>query len=263
LPPPEPASITVPSTSSGSVPVSWAASTTATSYKLQHADYSVTGWSTIYSGAAISFTQNETVTGAWIYQVQACNSSGCSAFRLNSAGVLLTIPPSSAPGLTVPASSNSGSYSVSWSAVTGAATYTLQQRLNGGAWSTVQASSATSESFIGKGNGSYGYQVQACNAGGCGPWSGIGTVAVALVPATPTLTVKQTPGASQHILASLTWTAEPTATTYVVQEERGVTITQAYSGSNTTWSIGYTGSLLTFRVEACNSSGCSPWTGWQ
>ena len=264
LPPPEPASITSPATSNGPVPLSWSASATATSYTLQHAIYDFTGWSTIYTGAATSFTQNETATSAgWIYQVQACNSSGCSAFRLVSGGTSVTIPPSSAPGLSVPASSNSGSYAVSWSAVTGAATYTLQQRLNGGAWSTVQASSATSESFSGKGNGSYGYQVQACNAGGCGPWSGIGTVVVALIPATPTLTVKQSPGASQHILASLSWTAEPTATTYVAQDESGTIITQDYSGPNTTWSGGYTGALRTFRVEACNSSGCSPWTGWQ
>jgi len=262
LPPPEPASITIPGSSNGPVMVSWAASATATSYTLQHADFEVTGWSSIYSGAATSFTQNETVSGAWIYQVQACNSSGCSAFRGINAGVGVTIPPSSAPGLSVPASSASGSYSVIWSAVTGASTYTLQQRLNGGAWSTVQATSATSDSVSGEGNGSYGYQVQACNAGGCGPWSSADTVAVALIPATPTLTVTQTPGASSHIIASLTWTAEPNATTYVVQEETGATITQVYSGSNTTWSGGYTGALRTFRVEACNSSGCSPWTNW-
>jgi YD repeat-containing protein len=264
LPPPEPASITSPATSNGPVPLSWAASATATSYTLQHAIFGSTGWSTIYTGTATSFTQNETVTSAgWIYEVQACNSSGCSAFRVVSGGTSVTIPPSSAPSLTVPSSSNSGSYTVSWSAVTGASTYTLQQQLNGGAWSTIQATSSTSDSVSGEGNGSYGYQVQACNAGGCGSWSGVGTVSVLLVPITPTLTVKQSPGASNHILASLTWTAEPNATTYVVQEESGATIEQVYSGSNTTWSIGYTGALSSFRVEACNSSGCSPWTGWQ
>jgi predicted phage tail protein len=193
--------------------------------------------------------------------VQACNSSGCSGWT-GSSVVAVMIPPSSAPGLSVPGSSTTGSYTVSWGSVATASSYNLQENANGAGWSTVQSGSATSWSTSGRGNGSYAYQVQACNASGCGPWSSAGTVAVALVPATPTLTVKQTPGASGHIIASLTWTAEPNATTYVVQEETGATITQMYSGSNTTWSGGYTGPLRSFRVEACNSSGCSPWTNW-
>ena len=56
LPPPAPASISIPASSNGPVGVSWAASTTATSYFLRHALYQVTGWSTVYSGGATSYT---------------------------------------------------------------------------------------------------------------------------------------------------------------------------------------------------------------
>jgi hypothetical protein len=67
LPPPAPASISIPASSDGPVAVSWAASATATSYTLQHANYGVTGWGTIDTGGATGYTQYETVTGTWIY----------------------------------------------------------------------------------------------------------------------------------------------------------------------------------------------------
>ncbi|MDE2155715.1 MAG: hypothetical protein KGJ32_07480, partial [Xanthomonadaceae bacterium] len=94
--------------------------------------------------------------------------------------VTLATPPASAPALSVPASSGTGSYTVSWGTVGTATSYTLQEQVNGGSWATLQSSSATSLAISGKGNGSYGYHVQACNASGCGPWSGTGTVAVAI-----------------------------------------------------------------------------------
>jgi len=262
LPPPEPASITSPATSNGPVPLSWAASATATSYTLQHAIYGATGWSTIYTGAATSFTQNETVTSAgWIYEVQACNSSGCSAFRGVSGGTSVTIPPSSAPGLTVPASSNSGSYSVSWSAVTGAATYTLQQRLNGGAWSTIQATSATSDSVSGEGNGSYGYQVQACNAGGCGPWSGTGTVSVSLIPATPS-GIEFPSGVYYPGSWTVNWSAVSGATSYTLQRTNTATnvVTTVYTGAGISAAdSNATPGTYQYALKACNSVGCSAW----
>ncbi|MEY2168377.1 MULTISPECIES: hypothetical protein [unclassified Rhodanobacter] len=261
LPPAGAPSLSVPASSTtGSYTVSWGGVATATSYTLQISIDSG-GWSTVQSSGAASWGASGQATGAYAYRVQACNASGCGPWSgTGTTNVLL--PPGSAPSLSVPGSSTNGSYTVSWGAVATASSYTLQESANGGGWSTVQSSNATSWGTSGRGDGSYAYRVQACNASGCGPWSGAGTVAVALVPATPTLTVKQTPGASGHIFASLTWTAEPNATTYVVQEESGATITQMYSGSSTTWTGAYTGPVRSFRVEACNSSGCSPWTSW-
>ena len=262
LPPASAPSLSVPgSSATGSYTVSWGGVSTATSYTLQISIDSG-GWSTVQSSGATSWNASGQATGTYAYQVQACNASGCGPW--SSAGTTsVLLPPSSAPSLSVPASSTTGSYTVSWGAVATASSYTLQENANSAGWSTVQSGSATSWSTSGRGNGSYAYQVQACNASGCGPWSSAGTVAVALVPATPTLTVNQSHSGS-FIIASLTWTAEPTATTYVVQQENGATITQMYSGPNTTWSGGYPyGPLRSFRVEACNSSGCSPWTGWQ
>ena len=262
LPPASAPGLSVPANSStGSYTVSWGSVATATSYTLQISIDSG-GWSTVQSSGATSWGASGQATGTYGYRVQACNASGCGPWSgTGTTNVLL--PPGSAPSLSVPGSSTNGSYTVSWGAVATASSYTLQESINGGGWSTVQSGSATSWGTSGRGDGSYGYRVQACNASGCGPWSGTGTVAVTLIPATPTLTVKQT-HTTNFIIASLTWTTEPNATTYVVQEEDGATISQMYSGSGTSWSGGYAyGPLRSFRVEACNSAGCSSWTGWQ
>jgi len=177
-PPPTPASISAPGSSSGAITVTWATSATATSYTLQQS-INGGGWTTVYSNAANGTTLNESSTGSYTLRVLACNTSGCSSF-VTSGAVTVTIPPASAPGLSMPASNNTGSYTVSWSGVSGATSYTLQEQVNGGGWTTVQASGATSWGTSGRGNGTYGYQVQACNAGGCGPWSGTASVVVTI-----------------------------------------------------------------------------------
>ena len=178
LPPPATAGLTVPATSSGSVAVSWSASSTATSYTLQHR-LGAGGWNTVYSGGGTSTAVAESATGTYSYQVQACNAGGCSAWTASSA-VAVTIPPASAPGLSAPSTNATGSYTVSWTGVSGATSYTLQEQVNGGGWSTVQAGGNTSWGASGRGTATYGYHVQACNAGGCGPWSGISNTVVTI-----------------------------------------------------------------------------------
>lgn len=262
LPPPTPASIGIPISSNGPVAVNWAASATATSYTLQHADYGVTGWGTIYSGGATSYSQNETTTGTWIYQVQACNASGCSAFRTSSGGVSVTIPPNSAPSLSVPASSANGSYTVSWSSVSGATTYTLQQQLNGGGWSTSQSSSATSKVFSGQGAGYFGYRVQGCNTGGCGPWSAVGTIAVAQPPAAPPAVTA--PSYVHGTAYTVSWSASSAATSYQVRRTNTDTgasgIIATTAGTNVGIAAPVSSQTLQYAVQACNAHGCSGFT---
>jgi YD repeat-containing protein len=178
LPPPATASLAVPATSSGNVVVSWPVSSTATSYTLQHR-LGAGGWTTVYSGSGTSTTVAESTTGTYTYQVQACNAGGCSAWTASSA-VAVTIPPASAPGLSAPSTNSTGNYTVSWTGVNGATSYTLQEQTNGGGWNTVQAGSNMSWGASGRSTATYGYQVQACNAGGCGPWSGISNTVVTI-----------------------------------------------------------------------------------
>ncbi|SHM47986.1 fibronectin type III domain-containing protein, partial [Rhodanobacter sp. OK091] len=254
LPPPAPASISVPASSSGSFTVTWAASATATSYTLQQS-VNGGGWTTVYSNAANGTTLNEAATGSYTLRVQACNSSGCSAYTASNP-VAVTVPPASAPSLSVPASSTNGSYTVSWGGVSGATSYTLQEQVNGGGWTTVQTNGNTSWGTSGRGNGTYGYHVQACNVGGCGPWSAVASTTVLLVPPVPaSITV---PVTSNGPIA-ISWAASATATIYGLDQSiNGGAWAQVYANSatSTTVTAGSSGSY-SFRAYACNASGCN------
>ena len=259
LPPAVPGSITVPATSSGSIAVSWAASSTATSYTLQQR-LGTGSWGTVYTGAATGSTRTVTASGSYTYQVQACNAGGCSAYKASSA-VTVTIPPATAPSLAMPATSNTGSYTVSWGAVTAATSYTLQEQVNAGSWATIQTSSATSRALSGKANGTYGYRVQACNAGGCGPWSGVGSVGVALVPAPPANPTVTDTVAGKIETYGGSWSAVSNATRYEVLRVQTSSTIYSGTGLSTPLESGSVGfePQYSYDLRACNDAGCSAW----
>jgi hypothetical protein len=179
--PPIPASapaLSVPSVSyTGGYTVSWGGVSGATSYTLQE-QVNGGGWSTVQATGAASWGTSGRGAATYGYRVQACNITGCGPW--SGAGTATVTAPTTAPALSVPANNGTGGYTVSWSGVPGTTSYTLQRQVNGGGWSTVLSSAATSWSASGQGNGSYGYRVQACDAVGCGPWSGVGTTLVTI-----------------------------------------------------------------------------------
>ena len=259
LPPPAPASISVPATSNGPIAISWAASPTATIYGV---DQSVNGgaWSQVYASSPTSTTINAGATGSYQYRAYGCNASACSGYTVSSA-VAVTIAPASAPSVSVPASSSTGSYTVSWTGVPGTTSYTLQEQTNGGGWTTIVAAYVGSQAIGGKGSGTYGYRVQACNAGGCGPWSATGSIAVTLLPAaaaTPTVT-----GVSGYIGSfSASWPAAAGATSYQIEimSPDGVP-PSTQTGTSISGLVHYTG-YVKVRVKSCNASGCAAWSDY-
>ncbi|MHC4600618.1 MAG: fibronectin type III domain-containing protein, partial [Planctomycetota bacterium] len=120
-PPPPPASITVPATSAtGSFTVQWTASAGATQYELQEANNSsFAGATQVYLGANLSFGVTGKTGGTWWYQVRAINAGGNSAWTQSTNGcqIVAPTPPAS---ITVPATSASGNFTVSWTASAGA-----------------------------------------------------------------------------------------------------------------------------------------------
>jgi predicted phage tail protein len=148
--------------------------------------------------------------------------------------VTVTHPPGT-PSLSVPSGTNStGSYTVSWSAVSTATSYTLQQQVNGGAWSSAYSGTATSKAFSGKANGTYGYRVQACNAGGCSAFSATGTVNVVHPPASaPSLSG---PSSSASGTFTLSWTVVTGATSYHLHQIVNGSNTLFYASSSRSWS---------------------------
>ncbi|GGA16898.1 hypothetical protein [Dyella nitratireducens] len=261
--PPSPAptaSVQTTNSSTGTYIVDWSGNNEATSYTVQ---MQVNGgaWTTVQTGTGTAYDATGQTDATYSYRVESCNVGGCSGWS-NTVTTSVLLPPASAPSLSGGGTSNSGSYGVSWSGVATATSYNLQENVNGGGWTTVQSNSATSWSTSGRGDGTYQYQVQACNASGCGPWSNVVTETVSLVPSTPSISTSLS-GPNGKWVVHVSWSST-NATSYTLMMKQGTgSASKIYSGSATTWSQLYTTEAqLQFQVQACNSVGCSAWSNW-
>ena len=254
IPPPVPALTTPTSDSTGNYVVSWGGVTGATSYILQQ-QINGGAWSTVQNSAAASWSASGEVPGSYGYRVQACNSYACSTWSATSA-VNEAIPVPGGPN--APASNNTGSYTVSWGAVSGAISYVLQQQINGGGWSTVQGGASTNWNASGESTGSYSYRLQACNNYACGGWSATSTVSVSI----PVPSGLSTPAYNNTGSYTVTWGGIGGASSYVLQQQvNGGAWSTIYSGGGTSWSAGGEGTAnYGYRVQACFGSGCSNWS---
>ncbi|WP_285404947.1 hypothetical protein [Luteibacter sp. ME-Dv--P-043b] len=254
--PAAPAAISVPPTSTGSIAVSWNGATYATSYELQES-INGGGWSSVYSGADTSTTIGVGASSSVSFQVRACNANGCSGFTVSGA-VQVTVPPSAAPSLSGGGTSSNGAYSLSWTAVDGATSYTITENADNQGTNVVQSNGSTSWSTSGRGNGSYVYQVQACNAAGCGPFSSAVTVVVSLIPAAPSPLINETSN-GKVVRYTVSWPAVGGATRY--EAIRSDTQAQVYSGTALSFLLGTSSESSSLKytalVRACNDTGCS------
>ncbi|HEY4093793.1 MAG TPA: hypothetical protein VGN46_19990 [Luteibacter sp.] len=253
--PPTIASISAPSNSTGSVPVSWSAATFATSYQVEHTYDG--NWSQIYNGPATSATFAEGLSVGWFYRVRACNANGCGGYA-TSGGTTVLLPPSPAPSLSGGGTTNSGAYGLSWSGSNGATSYNLVESVNGAAWAGLQNSSAQSWSIGDRADGTYAYMVQGCNASGCTGWSNQATVRVAHIPAVPYPFINHTKVIKVDTY-TMFWDAIPYATSYqVVRTDDNAVV---YNGSATSFIVERGPNLLEMRfsyaVRACSTNGCS------
>ncbi len=131
-----------------------------------------------YDGNGNTLTMTDALGNETLKQYDALNRVSQITRTTGAVPVIVPPPPpeDGIPVITLPASDTTGTYTVSWTAVNTATSYTLQEQQNGGAWNTVQATAATSWTASGKANGNYGYRVQACTSGGCAPFSAISTI---------------------------------------------------------------------------------------
>jgi predicted phage tail protein len=262
-PPASAPSLSVPSVdNNGSYKVSWGAVSTATSYTLQERKGSGS-WATAYNGASRSKSVSGKADGTYGYRVRACTVGGCGPWSTTKT-VQVARPPASAPSLSAPSSNHSGSYTVKWGSVSRATSYTLQERKGSGRWSTIYNSSGRSKARSGRTDGSYGYRVRACNAGGCGAWSATHTVHVTVIPGVPTGVYIYDHGNRKFIRQDLAWDAVSHATHYDVKVGTSPTIINV--GTATSYQLGgyfmpppVPLPTVTGYVRACNANGCSAW----
>ncbi len=238
----------------GAYTAAWSPVPGATSYQLEES-IAGGGWTLQYNASGTSHAFSGKANGSYAYRVRACNVAGCGGYSA-SATVQVTLPPGSAPVLSMPGNSSTGSYTISWNGVLNASSYELLERPSGGSWVLVHNAAGAGTAISGKTNGIYEYQARGCNNAGCGPYSTIAAISVVLPPpATPgNLAVEKEFGGTWSCTAS--WNGVATATRYELRE--GGT-TMAYSGPNTSYSRA-ANCTATFAVRACNASGCSAWS---
>jgi predicted phage tail protein len=262
LPPSSAPTLTVPSSNTnGSYTVSWSTVGTATSYELQERTNGGS-WGTIQNTNATTRSISGKGNGVYDYQVRACNVGGCGTYS-TSQGVTVLLPPGSAPTLTAPSSTTVDTYTVSWTSVATATSYELQERFNSGGWSTIQNTGATSRGLSGKPNGTYDYQVRACNSSGCGSYSAISSVVVSVPQPPATAPSLFGPGLIfEGQPYDMSWSAVSGATTYRLEERlNGGSWLEVHNAAGTIRSFpGRGAGNYDYRVRACNGAGCGPYS---
>ena len=248
-----------------SASLSWTASSGATSYTLLQSMSSGGTYSAVASGlAGTTYTVTGLTNGTtYYYEVEAVNSAGTSS-PSSSASVTPSAaasPPAAPTGLT--AAPGDGSASLSWTASSGASSYTvLQSTSSGGTYSAVASGlTGTTYTVTGLTNGTtYYYEVEAVNSAGTSAPSSSASVTPS-APASPPATpggLTATGGSGQ---VSLSWSTVTGAVYYgilrgsgpggpfaLIASPAGTTYTDTGLQSTTTYY---------YEVEAVNSAGSS------
>ena len=219
---------------------------------------------------SISGLSNSTI---YYWRVQAKNTGGASAWTSPISFTTIIAAPQS-PILTSPADGTTGlslTPTLTWSTVSGAATYHVQvSTSNTFATIAIEDSILTSasKSLSGLANGvTYYWRVQSKNAGGMSVWtSPISFTTVVAAPQTPTLTSPVDGATGLSLAPTLSWSTVTGASTYHVQVSTSNTFTTIMVEDSTLTTGSKVLSGLTngtqyyWRVKAKNAGGMSAWT---
>ena len=168
--------------------------TAVTSVTFSYSSNGGSDWNSIGAGTMVSGTDKD---GIWNrtwntnslgagsnYLIRAVASDGTSTRDDRSDSTFsLTCTPPSTPTLSDPGTTDTdGNYTVSWSSVSGATSYTLEEDASGsfGSPTVVYSGSGTSKYITGRSDGTYYYRVNACNACGCSGWSNVEDIEVSI-----------------------------------------------------------------------------------
>lgn len=251
LPPASAPTLTAPATnSSGSYTVSWTAVGGATKYQLQERPAGGS-FATVHDAVGASKAISGKATGTYEYRARACNGGGCGGYSAVKS-TQVTRPPTAAPTVTAPASSTSGSYTISWTAVSAATAYRLEERKQGGSWSEIHNASARSKAVSGKAYATWEYRARGCNAGGCGGYSAINAVVVAPPPPPVPTGLRAT---DSNSTCQIDWDRVGGATRYELESAYGI----IYRGAQNRWFWGAQCDSP-YKVRACDDHGCSGWS---
>jgi subtilisin family serine protease len=135
-----------------------------------------------------SITGTPTAAGSYVFSVTVTDAGG--RIRAGSASIVITTAPAT---ISVPATSSTGNFTVSWPAAAGANSYDLEEDTVATFATATVAYTGPNLSFnvTSKPNGTYYYRVRAVNTSGNSVWTAGGNGCVVLLPplAPPSITV--------------------------------------------------------------------------
>ena len=266
-----PGAPTVTGIDEDSIRVSWASVNNATSYNVRYRQSGVSDW--LSAGSTTNLTTDiDGLLASTTYQVQiqAAGTGGSSAYSSSGTGTTDAAPANAPATPSAPSVSqiDHDSISVSWSSVTGAASYGVRYRVNGSGSSYSNTSTNNTSLTI---NGlaastTYEVQIQARNSAGNSDWSssGTGSTGPPLVVVPGSVTSLSVSNIS-HDFFTITWSAPSSGgstTGYHVQYKRSTdssytNVSDTISPSSVTgldFSTDYD-----IQVRAYNSGGNGPW----
>ena len=252
-------SVSAPALSvTGNYRVAWTAVPGATVYR---ADERMEGgqWKELSSSSDLALSVSGRSAADYSYRARACNDSGCGAVG-DPVTVRVVLPPSSTPEISAPANSADGTYSIGWLSVPRATSYRLEERGLVGGWALLYDGEATSHAVAGRPNGTYQYRLVACNDGGCSDYSPVVRVEVLLPPSgSPELSLPSSSVSGDYVLG---WSALAFATHYRVEQSvngSDWSLIQQDGGTSRSFA-GVASATYSYRVQACNVSGCGDWS---
>jgi len=249
----------VPSYSSqNSYSVTWNGISGATRYELQE-QAAGGNFANVQSGTTTSYAATARPPGTYSYRVRACATIPCSDWSA-TATVLVQQAPTASPVLNVPGTAVNGNLTVTWSAVANATRYQLESASNGGAWTLVHDSAATSKAINNLPAGTTQFRGRACNDAGCGAYSNQSSTTAIYPPGAPSL--QGLPSSNNTGSFTVAWSAVGGATRYEAEQSfNSAAFVPAYSGGQTSFGLSGLGDgSYTYRVKACNDAGCGAYS---
>ncbi|UWG96939.1 cell wall-binding repeat-containing protein [Dehalobacter sp. DCM] len=213
-----PTDLTASAISTTQIQLDWTASTGAATYTVYRSDSLNGTYTAITTVAATTYTNTGlTPTTKYYYKLIATNTAGSSGYSAAADATTLTTNTAPTAPTNLEASASSATQiSLSWSAATGASTYTVYRSSSEpGSYTAVTTLSGTvyTDSSLTPST-TYYYKVLATNAFGNGPFTNpVSATTLPSAPAAPT-DLQATADSSSQI--SLTWTPVAGATSYTI-----------------------------------------------
>jgi hypothetical protein len=197
-----------------------------------------------------------------------CNTVHATAydvdFNISGADISICLMPLTSPSIIVdPPSPNQGNYTVQWPAVSGAASYELQERKGAGSWTQIYEGELTSVTRSNMPAREYCYRARSIRAEASSDWSSLSCVTVDPTvnpPPVPEILAIANDDQSPNFLVQ--WQPSAGASRYQLHERQGMGLwTLIQEGPNTSYiALDKANGVWCYRVRALSEEGASDWS---